>query len=90
MSWSRRSALRPHLTRALGAVVHGPLVSVLAHNAVVDADAAVDPDAGLDQLVLVRLEGGGRRGRQSGLIGRIRQSFKVFGNLHSWIHCSGL
>lgn len=46
---------RPHLTRALGAVVNGPLVFVLAHDPVVDADAAVDADAVFNQLVLIRL-----------------------------------
>lgn len=45
-----------HLARALGAVVHSPLVTVFANNAVVDADASVDADPGLDQLVLVGLE----------------------------------
>lgn len=47
---------RTHLARALGAVVHGPLVAVLAHDAVVDAHAVVDADAVPDQLVLVRLD----------------------------------
>ena len=54
---------RSHLTSALGAVVDGPLVSVLVHDAVVDADAAVNADAVLNQLVLVRLGGKRRRGR---------------------------
>lgn len=54
--FKRLSAPRgPHLTSALGAVVHGPLVPVLVHDAVVDADAAVDADAVLNQLVLVGL-----------------------------------
>lgn len=47
---------RAHLTSALCAVVDGPLVSVLAHNAIVDADAAVYTDAVFNQLVLICLE----------------------------------
>lgn len=46
-----------HLTRALGAVVHSPLVSVFANNAVMDTNTSVDADPGFDQLVLVCLEG---------------------------------
>lgn len=45
----------PHPTSALGAVVHRPLVSVLVHDAVVDANAAVDADAVFARLVLVDL-----------------------------------
>lgn len=47
--------MKTHLTCALSAVVHGPLISVLAHNAIVDADAAVDVDAAFNQLVLIGL-----------------------------------
>lgn len=49
--------LRSHLTSALGAVIHGPLVSVLVHNAIVDADPTVNADTVLYQLVLIRLGG---------------------------------
>lgn len=48
-------SLESYLTSALGAVVHRPLVSVLVHDAVMDADAVVDADAILYQLVLVCL-----------------------------------
>lgn len=56
--------LSSHLTSALGAVVNGPLVFVLVHDAVVDADATVNAKTGLNQLVLIRLRGG-RRNRQN-------------------------
>lgn len=56
---------RSHLTSALGAVINGPLISVLVHNAVVDADAAVNANAVLNQLVLIRLGGRCRRSRQN-------------------------
>lgn len=62
--YSRRK-LRSHLTSALGAVIDGPLGSVLVHNAVVDADATVNANAVLDQFVLVRLGGRCRRSRQN-------------------------
>lgn len=52
--WRERGG-DPHLTSALGAVVHGPLVSVLADDAVVDTDATVDANAGFNQLVFIRL-----------------------------------
>lgn len=45
----------PHPASALCAVVHRPLVSILVHDAVVDADTAVDADRVLAQLVLVDL-----------------------------------
>lgn len=48
-------SLESHLTSALGAVVHRPLVSVLVHDAVMDADAVVDANAILYQLVLICL-----------------------------------
>lgn len=54
----------PHLTGALGAVVDRPLVLVLAHDSVVDADAAVDADAVFNQLVLVRLGVGGKQEKE--------------------------
>lgn len=57
--------LSSHLTSALGAVVNGPLVFVLVHDAVVDADTAVNAKTGLNQLVLIRLRGRGRRNRQN-------------------------
>lgn len=44
-----------HLTSALCAVVHGPLISVLVNDPVVDTDTAVNVDAAFDQLVLIRL-----------------------------------
>lgn len=44
-----------HLTSALGAVIHGPLISVLVHNAIVDADAAVNTNVVLNQLSLICL-----------------------------------
>lgn len=56
---------RSHLTSALGAVIDGPLILVLVHNAVVDADTAVNTNAVLNQLVLIRLGGGRRRSRQN-------------------------
>jgi hypothetical protein len=45
-----------HLALALGAVIHGPLLAVLVHDAVVDAHAAVDVDAVPNVLVLNRLD----------------------------------
>lgn len=57
--------LRSHLTSALGAVIHRPLISVLVHNAIVDADATVNTNAVLYQLVLIRLGGRCRRHRQN-------------------------
>lgn len=52
-----RPLMTSHLASTLGAVVDSPLVFVLVHNAVVDADAAANADAVHDQLVLVRLVG---------------------------------
>lgn len=51
--WLR--TLESHLTSALSAVVYRPLVSVLVHDAVMDADAVVDANAVLYQLVLICL-----------------------------------
>lgn len=45
----------PHPTSALGAVVHRPLVSVLVHDAIVDANAAVDTNSVFTGLVLIHL-----------------------------------
>lgn len=50
-----RLILGSYLTRALGAVVHRPLVHVLVDDAVVETDAPVAVDVSPDQLVLVRL-----------------------------------
>lgn len=44
-----------HLTSALSAVIDGPFVFVLAHNAVVDADATMYANAVLNKLVLICL-----------------------------------
>lgn len=54
----RRLYVRPHLTSALCTVIDRPLVFVLAHNAVMDADASVNADAVVNQLVLVCLKRG--------------------------------
>lgn len=59
---------RSHLTSALGAVIDGPLISVLVHNAVVDADAAVNANAVLNQLVLIRLGGKCRRSKETQIL----------------------
>lgn len=48
---------RSDLTSALGAVIDGPLISVLVNDPVVDADAGVNADAVFNQLVLIRLVG---------------------------------
>lgn len=48
---------RSHLTSALGAVVHRPLMLVLVHDAIVDADTTMDAKAGLNQRVLISLGG---------------------------------
>lgn len=48
-------SLESYLTSALSAVVYRPLVSVLVHDAVMDADAVVDANAILYQLVLICL-----------------------------------
>lgn len=47
--------LRSHLTSALSAVIHCPLILVLVHDAIVDADATMDAKAGLNQRVLISL-----------------------------------
>lgn len=46
---------RSHLTSALGAVIHGPLVSVLANDAIVDTDTTVNSNVGFNKLVFIRL-----------------------------------
>jgi len=46
---------RAHLTSTFSAVVDGPLISVLAYNTIVDADATVNADTIFNQLVLIRL-----------------------------------
>lgn len=50
-----QSSLEPHLTSALSAVVDLPLFSVLVHDAIMDADAVVDTNVVLYQLVLICL-----------------------------------
>lgn len=67
-----------HPASALGAVVHGPLVVVLVDNAIVEADATADVDAGEEVPVLVSLQGRegrerGSKGRGGELIMRVRQ-----------------
>lgn len=44
-----------HLTSALGTVIHRPLMLVLVHDAIVDADATMDAKAVLNQRVLISL-----------------------------------
>lgn len=50
-----KCSLESHLTSALSAVVYLPLFSVLVHDAIMDADAVVDTDVALYQLVLICL-----------------------------------
>lgn len=47
--------LRSHLTSALGAAIHRPLILVPVHDAIVDADATMDAKAGLNQRILISL-----------------------------------
>lgn len=60
--------MRSHLTSALGAVVHSPLISVLVHDTVVDADTTMNTDVVHNQLVLIRLGGRGGRHRKNRFI----------------------
>lgn len=60
--------LSSHLTSALGAVIHRPLISVSVHDAIVDADATVNAKTVLKELVLIRL-GGKWRHRQNIIYG---------------------
>lgn len=59
-----------YLAGALGAAVHRPLIFVLVHNAVVDADSALAPHLIFQQHALLRLwRREGEREGKKGLIG---------------------
>lgn len=75
MWWHCSKCGDAYLAGALGAAVHGPLVFVLVHHAVVEADSAVDVHLVFQQRAVLRLGERREKEREGGCSGWRTENF---------------